>query len=137
MSQGRGCGDKSFLNKSNPNPVCTTCNTFLQKLTSVLAARSCSQTPGDEDEERHVGLTKAETTTEEQQEAAFVQRVYGGDIHVAVVAPASKTPSFWCGFTQIQHHKILHCGFMYGCRCKDINRRSICAGICVYVRGTS
>lgn len=45
---------------------------------------------------------------------------------MAAVAPASKTQSFWCGFTQIQHHEILHCGFMYGCRCKDINSCTFC-----------
>lgn len=54
---------------------------------------------------------EAKTTSEEKQEAEFVARVYRGDIHVAVVARASKTRSVWCGFNEI-HHKILHCGFM-------------------------
>lgn len=121
MSQGRGCGDKSFLNKS----VCTTCNTFLLKFTgmsavqTVVSLSSCSDCddvkhgPGLKKQNiNHKKKKKAQTTSEEKQEAEFLARVYRGDIHVAVVARASKTRSVWCGFTEIHHHKILHCGFM-------------------------
>lgn len=59
-----------------------------------------------------LGWIKKQKQQVEKQEAEFVAKVYRGDIHVAVVARASKTRWVWCGFTEIHHHEILHCGFM-------------------------
>ena len=87
--------------------------------------------------EHNVGLKNLYKKKQKQQlrrsrKQSFLEKVYRGDIHVAVGALASKTCSFWCGFSEIHHHEILHCGYMYGCRCKDgddINRCTISAGM--------
>lgn len=74
-------------------------NTFLQKFTgmSVVQPVVCLSTDWRNDV-KHNEKKKAKTS-EEKQEAEFVEKVYRRDIHVAAVALASKTHMVWCGFT--------------------------------------
>lgn len=113
LSQGRGCGDNHFwtsLFAQLATPFYR--NSLACQRCKLLSA--CPQTTYWCDDVKHnAGLNKkAKTTSGEKQEAEFVAKVYRGDIHVAVVARASKTRWVWCGFTEIHHHEILHCGFM-------------------------
>ncbi len=101
MSEGRGCGDELFVNKSN---LCLHGVRHLS--TDVSRANTLTDVCAYTHTHTHTGAPAAQS--EEQQEAVceFVARLNTGDIHVAAQARASKSRSFWCGFTEIHQREI-------------------------------